>query len=152
MVLYRIAKAAYARDLSGSGPRLYGGRWNPKGLSVIYTSESRALAALEFFVHLSRAVVLPGLSLVSIEIPVSVSGKELPLAGLSRGWRAYPAPPELAAIGAAWVKSNESLLLRVPSALMPPEGNVLINPAHPEMSHVRISEAVKYTLDQRLRP
>lgn len=152
MVLYRITKAAYARDLSGSGPRLYGGRWNPKGLSVIYTSESRALAALEFFVHLSRAVILPGLSLVSIEIPESVSRKEVPAEGLPRGWRAYPAPPELAAIGAAWARSKESLLLRVPSALMPPEGNFLLNPAHPEMSHARIIEVVKYTLDQRLRP
>jgi RES domain-containing protein len=151
MVFYRITKAAYARDLSGSGPRLYGGRWNPKDISVIYTSESRALAALEFFVHLSRAVILPGLSLVSVEVPESVSRKEVPLASLPRGWRAYPAPPELAIIGSTWIRSKESLLLRVPSVLMPPEGNFLINPAHPEMSRVRIIEVMAYTLDQRLR-
>lgn len=152
MVLYRIAKTAYAGDLSGSGPRLYGGRWNPKGVSVIYTSENRALAALEFFVHLSRAVILPDLRLISIEVPESASRKELSVSDLPRGWRAYPAPPELAAIGANWIRSGESLLLRVPSALMPPEGNVLINPAHTEMSRVRIVEDVEYTLDQRMKP
>jgi RES domain-containing protein len=152
MVLYRITKTVFARDLSGSGPRLYGGRWNPKGLSVIYTSENRALAALEFFVHLSRAVILPDLRLIAIEVPESVSRKELSVVDLPRGWRAYPAPPELAAIGAAWIRSGESLLLRVPSAVMPPEGNVLINPAHPEMSRLRLLEDIEYTLDQRLKP
>jgi RES domain-containing protein len=152
MMLFRIAKTAYARDLSGSGPKLYGGRWNPKGISVIYTSENRSLAALEFYVHLSRAIILPGFSLVSIEIPETVSRKEVALEELPRGWRSYPAPPELAVMGAAWVRSKESLLLRVPSSVMPPEGNVLINPAHPEMSHVRIIAVVEYTLDQRLRP
>lgn len=151
MVLFRIAKTAYARDLSGSGPRLYGGRWNPKGIAVVYASENRALAALEFFVHLSRAVILPDLSLVSIEIPESVGRKEVLVADLPRRWRDYPAPPELAVIGETWVRSKESLLLRLPSALMPPEGNVLINPAHPEISQVHIIEVVEYSLDQRLR-
>jgi RES domain-containing protein len=142
--------SAYTRDLSGAGPRLYGGRWNPKGVSVIYTSESRALAVLEFYVHLSRSVILPGLSIVSIEIPDSVSRKEIAMSDLPKNWRTYPAPPELAAIGAEWVRSRESLLLRVPSAIMPPECNILINPVHSEMRKVRIIEIEEYGLDQRL--
>jgi len=150
MVLYRIAKKGYSRDLSGTGPRLYGGRWNPKGVSVVYASETRALAVLEFYVHLSRPVILPGLCVVSIEIPDTVTRKEITVADLPGGWRAYPAPPELATIGAEWVSSGESLLLRVPSAVMPPECNVLINPAHLEMKNVHILEIEKYVLDQRL--
>jgi RES domain-containing protein len=142
--------SAYTRDLSGAGPRLYGGRWNPKGVSVIYTSESRALAVLEFYVHLSRSVILPGLSIVSIEIPDSVSRKEIAMSDLPKNWRTYPAPPELAAIGAEWVRSRESLLLHVPSAIMPPERNSLINPVHSEMRKVRIIEIEEYGLDQRL--
>ena len=152
MVLYRIAKKAYIRNLSGSGPRLYGGRWNPKGIGVIYTSESRALAALEFFVHLSRTLVPPGLSLVSIEIPDTASRKEITLEELPRNWRSYPAPPELADIGASWIRSKDSLLLRLPSVIMPPEGNVLINPAHPEMTGVRIIKVEQYSPDHRLIP
>jgi RES domain-containing protein len=150
MVVYRIVKSAHAHNLSGTGPRLYGGRWNPKGISVIYTSESRALAALEFYVHLSRAVILPGLSVVSIEIPDSVSAKEIAAVDLPKDWRTYPAPAELAAAGAEWVRSRESLLLRVPSAVMPPERNVLINPMHAEMKGVQIIEIEEYVLDQRL--
>jgi len=150
MIVYRIVMSAYARDLSGAGPRLYGGRWNPKGVSVIYTSESRALAVLELYVHLSRSVILPGLSIVSIEIPDSVSRKEIAMSDLPKNWRTYPAPPELAAIGAEWVRSRESLLLHVPSAIMPPERNSLINPVHSEMRKVRIIEIEEYGLDQRL--
>ena len=150
MVVYRIVKSGHARDLSGIGPRLYGGRWNPKGVSVIYTSESRALAALEFYVHLSRAVILPGLSVVSIEIPDSVFRKEINAIDLPKDWRIYPAPPELAVVGAKWVRLRESLLLHVPSVIMPPERNVLINPVHPEMKKVQIIEIEEYVLDQRL--
>jgi RES domain-containing protein len=150
MVLYRIAKKGYSRDLSGTGPRLYGGRWNPKGIRVVYASETRALAVLEFYVHLSRPVILPGLCVVSIEIPDTVTRKEITVKDLPRDWRAYSAPPELATIGAEWVSSGQSLLLRVPSAVMPPECNVLINPAHPEMKNVHIIEIEKYVLDQRL--
>jgi RES domain-containing protein len=150
MVLYRITKTAYSGDLSGSGPRLYGGRWNPKGMGVIYTSESRALAALEFFVHLSRTVIPPGLSLASIEVPDQASVKEITLKELPPNWRSYPAPPELADIGASWIRSKKSLLLRLPSVIMPPEKNVLINPVHPEMTGVRITKVEPYSPDPRL--
>jgi RES domain-containing protein len=150
MVLYRIAKTPYIRDRSGSGTRLYGGRWNPKGVGVIYTSENRALAALELFVHLSRAVIPPNLSLAAIKIPDTASIKEITLKELPRNWRSFPAPPELANIGASWIRSKDSLLLRVPSVIMPPEMNVLINPAHSEMIGVRIIEIEAYSFDKRL--
>ena len=115
---------------------------------MVYASETRALASLlEFYVHLSRPVILPGLCVVSIEIPDTVTRKEITVADLPGGWRAYPAPPELATIGAEWVSSGESLLLRVPSTVMPPECNVLINPAHLEMKNVHILEIEKYVLE-----
>ena len=150
MVLYRIAKTSFIHDLSGSGSKRYGGRWNPKGVEVVYTSENRALAALELFVHLNRAVIPPDLSLVSIKVPDRASKRELTLTELPRNWRSFPAPPELAEIGASWIRSKESLLLRVPSVIMPPEKNVLINPAHPEMIKVRVLEVEVYSLDKRL--
>ncbi len=151
MVVFRIAKSAYIGDLSGSGPRLYGGRWNPKGIGVLYASESRALAALEFFVHLSRTIIPPGLSLASIEIPDKASAKEITMEELPRNWRSYPAALELADIGSSWIRSKKSLLLRLPSVIMPPEKNVLINPAHPEMIGVRIIEVEPYSPDPRLK-
>jgi RES domain-containing protein len=152
MVIYRIARADHIRDLSGIGPRLYGGRWNPKGISVVYASESRALAALEFYVHLSRNAIPPHLAIASIEILDKASRVDLRVADLPRDWRTYPAPRELAAIGAEWVRSGKSLLLRVPSAVMPPEYNILINPAHPESKGIRIARIEQYTTDHRLLP
>jgi RES domain-containing protein len=150
MLLYRIAKTPYIRDLSGSGSRLYGGRWSPKGVGVIYTAENRALAALELFVHMSRTVIPPNLSLASIKIPDRVSIKEIQATELPRNWRSFPAPPELAEIGLSWIKAKDSLLLRVPSVIIPPEVNVLINPAHPEMSGVRIIKVEPYSYDKRM--
>jgi RES domain-containing protein len=150
MVVYRISRKAYARDLSGTGPRLYGGRWNPKGVSVIYTSETRALAALEFYVHLNRTAVLPGFCVVSLKISDGASRKEIALSDLPKDWRSYPAPAELAAMGLDWARSGESLLLRVPSAVMPPEWNILINPAHPEMRNVKIMEVENDVFDRRM--
>ena len=110
----------------------------------------RALAVLEFYVHLSRTAILPELCVVTIRISDSAPRKESSLSDLPKDWRAYPAPPELAAMGADWVRSRNSLLLRVPSAVMPPEWNILINPAHPEMKGVHIMEVEKYVFDQRL--
>jgi RES domain-containing protein len=150
MFLYRIAKTVYIHDLSGSGPRLYGGRWNPRGISVVYTSENRALAVLELFVHLSRTVIPPNLSLATIEIPDTASKQEIAVKELPRHWRSFPAPPELAEIGASWIKSRNSLLLRIPSVIMPSEMNVLINPAHPETGGVRIKKGESYSFDERL--
>jgi RES domain-containing protein len=150
MLLYRIAKTEYIRDLSGSGSRLYGGRWTPKGIAVIYTSENRALAALELFVHMSRTVIPPNLSLAAIKIPDPVAIKKIKTTKLPRNWRSFPAPPELAEIGLSWIKSKDSLLLQVPSVIIPAEMNILINPAHPEMSGVRVIKVESYSLDKRM--
>jgi RES domain-containing protein len=59
MIVYRIARANYIRDLSGIGSRLYGGRWNRKGTGIIYTSETRALATLEYLVHEYNILINP---------------------------------------------------------------------------------------------
>ena len=52
MIVYRITKSPYRKDLSGMGAKLYGGRWNSKGIPLIYCSESRALAYAEVAIHL----------------------------------------------------------------------------------------------------
>lgn len=38
---------------NGEGARRAGGRWNSKGVRVLYMSENRSLAVLEVLVHLS---------------------------------------------------------------------------------------------------
>jgi RES domain-containing protein len=150
MQLFRIATTQFVRDLSGTGSRLYGGRWNRKGSAVVYTSESRALAALEYLVHLPMALTPPGLSILRIEVPDDVQVKTIDAASLPKNWRAYPPPQSLAVLGTRWVTSNETLLLRVPSVVVDDEFNVLINPAHPDFRRIRPQRPQSFVLDQRL--
>lgn len=151
-VLYRIARAKYARDLSGDGARLVGGRWNHKGIPVIYTATSRSLAAFEALVHLSQAEFLINRKIVSIEIPKRIVAHVVDNADLPRNWRKYPSPLKLADLGTRWAVSMKSLLLQVPSAVIQDEFNMLINPAHPDMKFVAISKIEAFTFDKRLEP
>lgn len=150
MQFFRIARTQFVRDISGAGSRLYGGRWNRRGTALLYTSESRALAALEYLVHLPMALAPTGLSILRIDVPDDVKAKTVQTASLPRNWRAYPPPEALAALGTKWALSNDSLLLRVPSAVVEQECNVLINPSHPEFRRIRPQRAQPFVLDQRL--
>jgi len=150
MLVYRIAKRDVVRDLSGTGAKLFGGRWNHRGTAVVYTSETRALATVEFLVHLSLSNAPSGLMIATIEIPDSIVPEEVPRGSLPRGWRDYPPPREVAELGTRWAKSNKSLLFRVPSAVVEQEYNILINPLHSEMPKVVLREVEAFEFDKRL--
>ena len=151
--LWRICAAKYtSASLDGEGARLTGGRWNERGTRVIYASESLSLATLEVLVHAPPGQ-LAAANLVVVELAVpdragtkSVREPELPL-----NWRKYPGPARLQALGTGWAVGRASLLLRVPSAVIPSEWNVLINPAHPDIALVTIKSIRKFDPDPRLR-
>jgi RES domain-containing protein len=145
-VVYRICLAKHAHDLSGTGARLTGGRWNPRDTAVIYTSETRSLAAMEYLVHVSLTDIPPELKIVTIGIPDTNIPKQIDPSDLPKVWRKNPAPFVLADIGAKWVLGMESLLLRVPSAVMLHEYNILINPLHHDMKSVRIIEEEEFVV------
>ena len=149
-VVYRIALDQHVRDLSGKGARLTGGRWNTKDTAVIYTSETRSLAAMEYLVHVSLIDIPPALKMVSIGIPDSCIPQAIEPSVLPKDWRKNPALFVMAEIGTQWVLSMESLLLRVPSAVMLHEYNILINPLHRDMKSVRIIEEEAFNYDERL--
>ncbi len=150
MKVYRIAKTHYVEDLSGNGARIYGGRWNHKGTRMIYTSENRALTTVEYLVHVPLSIVPTDLSLATVQIPDGITSKEIKISDLPNNWREYPPPSRLAEMGTNWAKKNESLLLRVPSAVVGREFNILLNPLHPDMKHVSIFQIESYTVDERL--
>jgi RES domain-containing protein len=150
MRVYRIAKKDYVTDLTGLGAKLYGGRWNHRGTALIYTSETRSLATLEFLVHVSLPCVPTGLSIATIEIPDDLVPEEMTPESLPRNWREHPSSSKLADIGTQWAKSNRGLLLRVPSAVVEEEFNVLMNPSHPDIVRVVFLEVKPCELDERL--
>jgi RES domain-containing protein len=152
MMLYRVSRAKYAKDLSGEGARLAGARWNYKGTPIVYTAESRSLAALEALVHMTQAEFMFSRKIVSISVPKAIVPGVVDIADLPKNWRQYPPTFKLAAIGTKWATDKKSLLLRVPSAVMPDEFNVLINPLHPDIKHVRIHAIDNFMFDKRLEP
>lgn len=148
--LYRICATEHINDLSGTGARIYGGRWNNAGYPIVYSSGSRSLAALEFLVHVPMALAPDNLSIAEIIITDNVKRESITTSELPSNWRGYPAPEQLANIGTKWLKSKSSLLLDIPSAVVDKELNTLINPLHPDMQHVDLAKVEKFYFDSRL--
>jgi len=139
MEIYRCAKPRRARDLSGFGASLSGGRWNSRGRSVIYAAGSPALAILEKLVHLNLARLPSDMRLITIEVPDKASLTRVREKDLPKGWSDSPGPDRLREIGDKWLSKGSTLLLRVPSAVSPHDLNYLINPNHPDISQVRVA-------------
>ena len=148
-IVWRIVTARRARTaFSGEGARLYGGRWNPKGVPLVYTAESRALAMLEMLVQdeplRARYVVIPA------SIPDGMAIERVALTKLPSDWRSPQRLEETRALGGAWSKSKRTAVLEVPSAVLPDETNYLLNPLHPEFRRIRVGKASALVTDARL--
>jgi RES domain-containing protein len=150
VLTYRITSPRYAKDLSGAGARLFSGRWNHKGTAIVYTSESRALATAEYVARVPSGMMPGPLGLLTIETKDGVSIEEIDIKALPKNWRNKTSPLELANIGTKWVRENRSLILRVPSAVVLGDFNILINPSHPEIGKVKVKSVEPYELDERL--
>ena len=147
---WRLVKSRHsAAAFDGEGARLYGGRWNSPGTRIAYASDSIALAALEVLAHLQSTAVLQSYSLAGIRFPEEVV-EVLPETSLPHGWRRFPSPPANQAIGDQWVSQGRSLVLRVPSAIIPSAANFLINPLHPAFSRAVIERPERFAFDPRL--
>ena len=150
MKVYRIALKEYIYDLSGAGAIKFGARWHFQGIPIIYTSENRALASLEYLVHVPIPLIPPNLKIATVEIPDDIVPREISISDLPGNWRDYPAPTELGRLGTNWAKSKESLLLRVPSAIILHEYNLLINPIYQDIKRVTIKEVENFKFDERM--
>ena len=150
MIVFRICNTVYSNDISGNGAKMYGGRWNNKGVPVLYTSSTRALAALEILVHISTNNVQPiDFSILSIFIPEN-SIDEIPFTALKTEIDKNGLNSNFKFIGDNWIKSNSSLLLKVPSIVIPEEYNYLVNPLHKNFNKVKIVENKLFRFDNRL--
>ncbi|MFN8262676.1 MAG: RES family NAD+ phosphorylase [Chitinophagales bacterium] len=150
MIVYRICNKLYANDLQGIGAKMYGGRWNNVGNAVVYTSSSRALAALEVLVHLpSTTLKKLDFTVVSIEIPEN-SVEEIFYADIKRDFQINRFSTYFKNIGDNWLRENSSLLLKVPSVVIHEEMNYLINPNHKDFNKVKLTETKLFRFDDRL--
>ena len=149
MIVYRLSKTQFANDLSGRGAELAGGRWNSKGLAMLYTSASRALCATEVAVHTPLGIVPKDYAIVEIVVPDD-SLEEIKVANLPKNWREFPHSQSTKNIGDLFLKNCTSLILKVPSAVVSGDYNFLINPFHPDFAKVKILQKEAFEFDRRL--
>jgi RES domain-containing protein len=147
---WRITKQKHTKSaFTGEGAFLYGGRWNSPGKGVVYAAESRALALVEILVHLNSAGLLAKYVVFQVEIDKPFIAHLEPLE-LPTNWQVEPAPKQLQMLGDAWLDSQRSPVLRVPSAIVGGEFNYLLNPLHVDFSKLRIHRPEKLAIDERL--
>jgi RES domain-containing protein len=134
--------------LSAEGARLSGGRWNSKGVPVLYCATSESLAMLELRVHAPHPYPRVRLRFV-IDVPDDAV-HEVPVAALPRGWNKLPPSPASKRFGDEWVAAGSSLGLLVPSVIASEERNLLVNPAHARFREVRVLRKSRVQMDMRL--
>lgn len=149
MRLWRIAQQKYALDKLCHGAAQHGGRWNPVGVPALYGGSAIAVCALEKFVHLGSGV-LPQQVLVAIDLPNDCSVLAPPLADLPADWDALPTSSAAQAFGGRWLAKSEQLAMRLPSAIVHEEQNMLINPRHTDYARVSLQIVRPFVFDRRL--
>jgi RES domain-containing protein len=145
---WRIVKKKHAATaFTGEGAAKAGGRWNSRGVLVVYTSGTRSLATLENLVHLNPPLIF---KYVAIAVKFDDALVEVyPVRNLPADWRTEPPPPSTKAVGDAWVKAARSAVLALPSVISG-ETNYLLNPAHPDFKKIIIGKPDPFVFDPRL--
>lgn len=148
MEVFRVSSTKYSKELTASGKAA---RWNKDGEFVIYTGETRSLAMLENIVHKS---IQTGLDYETMIISITDSEdvfSRKKISDLPSNWRDISAYSKLQDIGSKWYHSKESLVLQVPSVIVPQEFNYIINASHPEFKNrITLVRQEEFVLDNRL--
>lgn len=148
-VVWRLLTARFAdSEFTGEGAWLYGGRWNRKGVPMVYTAGSQSLAMLEMLVQdqplRGRYVMIPA------TLPSNLKIERISPDRLPADWRSPAARAQLQAIGSDWARRRSSAVLAVPSAVVPAEVNYLLNPLHPSFARIEIGKPQEFVTDLRL--
>ena len=158
MLVWRLGRNVVgkydAKNISGKGAFLSGGRWNSKGYHGVYASLHPAAAVLEAMVRLGRMNINPiDRYLIAIEIPDAIWND--PKKGVKRAtrlpqnWDAFPAHQATMIYGDKWLNQGKQLGLLLPSAIVEEESTILLNPHHPLMPHVKVKKIRPFIFDPR---
>jgi RES domain-containing protein len=148
MTVYRLAVQPYKVDLSGTGAKLYGGRWNSEGTPMLYTTENISLCVLEILVRTGIDMIPANYFLVKIDIPDSININTLNKDRLKKDWKTDNGFTRW--IGDEFIKSNKGVIMKIPSAIVDEEHNFILNPEHGEFKKIHITSIKKFTFDKRL--
>ncbi len=150
MTVYRLVSRSYIDDLTGTGAYLFGGRWNPKGIPCIYTSTHISLAMLEKFVHTKAREELSQLMLLQLDIPDD-DDHIIYYTDTSRLKADWMDDIDYSQWFGQQILANSSILaFVVPSAIVPEEQNMILNPSAINFSSIRIAKPRLFQTDFRL--
>ena len=149
MEVFRIVPEAYSGSLEASGAP---NRWNLRGEKVIYAGSTRSLSTLELIVHRSSIQISKPYKLLVIKIEGLTNHLEsIKLEDLPSNWRSIQSYGILQRLGSKWYQEQKSLILEVPSAVIPQETNFILNAEHPLFrSQINISNSEDFFWDNRL--
>jgi len=154
MRVWRICRLPYADEaFSGEGARRFGGRWNSRGVRMVYASTSLSLAAIELFVHLEPGQAPSDLVYLSATLPDGEPARTIQQDELPPDWWSDDTTVSgetTRELGDAWIRSRSSLAIEVPSVPIRVEWNVLLNPLHPRMSELKIEQHEPFVFDARM--
>jgi RES domain-containing protein len=149
MQVWRLFRRRFlSTAFSGAGGTYVASRWNHLEAPMVYTATSRALAALEFFVNLDPHEAPNDLLMAEATVPDEFI-ETLDLKQLPRNWRSLD-NERCRDLGSGWAASLRSLALKVPSAVVDGDWNVLLNPKHPQFAKVVIGSAKPFRFDERM--
>ena len=149
MRVWRICRVEHAA-FDGEGGKTVSGRWHHRGLPVIYTANSLALAALELFVHLPPGMDLRRFVAIPVDIPKRLKVTHLDVSKLPLRWREPRRLESMRDIGMKWLRDGRTAVLAVPSAVIPVEHNYLLNPRHPHFRRIRVGAPQPFEFDSRM--
>lgn len=148
--VYRITREKFRHDcLSAEGSRLFGARWNPKGVGVLYTTSSPELGLVETLAHAPgvRYEDLPAYWLSSIQIPDDIryySRKDMPDYWQDKTYSRTQFWLQ------DWLTKPDVLAVGIPSVIVPFSHNIVIHPVHPLFSQVTLISQEPIPIDRRL--
>lgn len=147
MIVYRLATEQYVDDLTGTGAKLFGGRWNSIGIPALYATENISLALVEILVRTDKTLLPPDYMLLKLEIPDPLSIATIYKNKLKKNWKEDFEYTQF--IGSSFISTGTELALKVPSAIVDEENNFVINPNHPNFKKVKVKSISKFQLDKR---
>ncbi len=151
IVGWRIVKEKHAKTaFSGEGARVFEGRWNSAGVRMVYCSEHLSLAALEILVHTQPIAIQGKFRVLEVRWDETMTSA-IELKKLPKGWNTQPPTAASKSIGDDWVRSARSVVLAVPSVIVPQERTFVLNPEHRDFAKIRIKDIGSFVLDPRLR-
>lgn len=153
MVLWRSCNASLSGFFDGTGGMIAAGRWHSQGQAITYSSSAPSLTLLERLVHVEDPALLPPLAVIAYDAPDALETEDVDISALPADWRDDLVLTRR--LGDAWIRSNRTPLLRVPSAILAlpdvPDRNLIINHAHPGVRHIKILRTHQpFAFDARL--